>query len=310
VQNCSLCGHPAARVITVSEERLCIGDRFRYAVCGGCGLVQLIDKPADMERYYRNYSYHGTRPKAVTTRESGLYRKVSGFLLSMTERYVPADTGLRVLDVGCARGEYLARLRRAGFARLVGIEVSPEAVTNKVDPALNILCTSLERFDTDDCFDLITLNQVFEHFEDPSRMLEKLRSLLAPRGVVVMSFPNAASLARALFGRFWPGWDAPRHYFTFSPRNVRLLAQKGGMEVSRIRYVSRPSQFLGSLQYLSNRFARNKQGLETGWWRNAKLLDLLLFPPAYLLNLLRLGDMIEVHVRVASGKNDGPGQLP
>jgi SAM-dependent methyltransferase len=223
------------------------------------------------------------------------------------ERYVPADKKLRVLDVGCARGDYLAHLKRLGFTEIMGMEPSHEAVSNRCDDSIPMVCSSFEDFTTACLFDVITLNQVFEHFPNPLESLSKLRELLGKNGLLVMSFPNHFSLARALFGEFWPGYDAPRHYFCFNPRNVRMLAARCGLRVRKVRYISRPSQFLGSFQYIWNRFSSKKQRLEDGFFRTSPALDLVFFLPAYLLNALKLGDMIEVHLVKSSDEDSNKG---
>jgi SAM-dependent methyltransferase len=301
---CPLCDGSASRTITVHEQRFATGDAFLYAICGECGLVRLIDPPESMARYYTEYSYHVRRTKANDTRSrlKDFQQAVTGILMAPLERYVPEDTTLRVLDVGCARGDYLAYLKRLGFTEIMGMEPSQEAVSNCCDTSIPITCSSFHDFSTEVLFDVITLNQVFEHFPNPLEALAKLRELLAPNGLLVMSFPNHRSVARMLFGEFWPGYDAPRHYFCFCPKNVRMLAGRCGFRVGRIRYISRPSQFLGSFQYIWNRFSSSKQRLEEGFFRSSRVLDLLFFLPAYLLNFVKLGDMIEVHlVRDAEG---------
>jgi SAM-dependent methyltransferase len=218
-------------------------------------------------------------------------------LLRPLERYIPPATMCdhSILDVGCATGKFLDGLRRRGFHDLHGIEMSPEAVANKVHPSLDIRCASLEQYAADRTFDLVTLHHVFEHFEDPNASLAKLHSLLSDDGTLVMAFPNARSVARGVFGRFWPGWDAPRHYFTFSPKNLDILAQNHDMRITRTRYISRPSQFTGSMQYIQNELCGG--GRLEGFWRKSKLLDLSLFPATYALNAVRVGDMIEVHMK-------------
>jgi SAM-dependent methyltransferase len=296
---CPICGCPESRTITVRERRFALGSAFTYAVCRNCRLVRLLDPPPSMEPYYADYSYHrksasGT-PRSVSVAER-LYRFLAGWLMGPLDRYVPRDRTLRVLDVGCARGDYLARLKASGFCELRGLEPSREAVENRRDRDLRIDCASLDAFETSERFDVITLNQVFEHCGNPRESLLKLKGLLRPGGRLVMSFPNYRSVARWLFGGYWPGYDAPRHCFCFSSGAIRLLAQQCGMKVQRLRYISRPSQFLGGLQYLWNQCSRHKQRLEDGFFRNSRVLDLGLYPAAYLLNLLRLGDMVEVHL--------------
>lgn len=296
---CRLCGHVQMKTLVIPEQRLGLGTPFRYGVCRRCRLVQLLDPPPDMETYYRNYSYHRRGGHGERNFLAHAHEQLVGLLMRPMRRYVPPerDKQLAILDVGCARGQFLHELQQQGFNTLQGIEVSEEAVRNKIDESLNVECASLANWNGEGPFDLITLNQVFEHFEDPLRMLTKLRELLSKDGMLVMSFPNYNSLARWIFRSYWPGYDAPRHFFTYTPRNITALCLKSGLRVARVKYVSRPSQFLGSLQYMFNDFVRKKQPLETGFFRNAKLLDLMLFIPCYLLNIFHWGDMIEVYAK-------------
>jgi len=296
---CPICGGTEHRQIVVRENRFGLGDEFTYAICRHCRLVELVTVPRSMGRYYEGYSYHArnapkSRPAAGVF--DRVYRRLSALLMRPLERYRPRDRHLQVLDVGCANGAYLAELKKRGFRHLKGIEPSPRAVENRVDRDLDIVCTSMADFQTEERFDLVTLNQVFEHFDVPREMLLKLGALLAPGGKLVMSFPNYNSLARLMLGSLWPGYDAPRHYFTFNPGNARMLCEQCGLELNRVRYISRPSQFTGGFQYVWNRFSSRKQRLEDGFFRTSRVLDLLLYAPAYLLNVLKWGDMIELHI--------------
>lgn len=306
--NCMICGGTKHKSITLRENRLCIGDKFRYDVCRSCGLLTLVDKPNDMEKYYREYSYFQKERPRTRSIIDPAYLRISELLLRTMQRFSPSDSekNKALLDVGCARGQYLKTLKQRGFTDLQGIEISPEAVNNKADPTLDIQCASLEAFRTTKRFDIITLNQVFEHFHDPRAMLRRLRDLLTDEGALIMSFPNSASAARVIFGRYWPGHDAPRHYFTYSPKTIRMLAAQEHMSVIRIKHISRPSQFLGSFQYLYNEKTGSKISLENGFFRNSKFLDLAFVLPAYLVNASRIGDNIEVYLRREPRRNEPP----
>jgi 2-polyprenyl-3-methyl-5-hydroxy-6-metoxy-1,4-benzoquinol methylase len=289
----------------VREQRLALGGAFTYGVCERCDLVQLFTKPADMGQYYQHYSYH---PKAKGGKKTSVakrgivdraYGRITAFLLKPMQPFVPPKDRKEksILDVGCAKGGYLDKLRGLGFTDLHGIETSEEAVRNKAHPSLDIICSSLEDYRPRRKFDYVILNQVFEHFEDPNAMLAKLKGMLKDDGLLVMNFPNYVSFARRMFGARWPGYDAPRHYFTFSKKNLKLFAERHSMSIIRIRHISRPSQFTGSFQYIYNDKTGKKETLEGGRFRKSKLLDLMFFPPAYLLNILRSGDIIEIHLR-------------
>ena len=112
-----------------------------------------------------------------------------------------------------------------------------------------------------------------------------------------MNFPNFNSLARIIGGPFWPGYDAPRHYYVYNPKSFSALAHQVGLQIQKIRYISRPSQFLGTLQYVYNYLFKKKVRLEDGFFRNCGLFDFLLYALCYILNVVKLGDTIEVYIQ-------------
>ena len=294
---CYVCGSQRLAEFTVAEERMALGQEFTYARCRDCRLVQLCQAPMDMGNYYQGYSYHGQQAKPHSLPNA--YLPIADVLMRSMQRYVPpaeCDRDISILDVGCARGQYLSSLKSLGFHRLSGIEVSSDAVGSAVDPDLDIRCSSLEDFEPEQKYDLITLNHVLEHVAEPRQALIKLREMLSPSGRLVTSFPNYDSVARAVFRRFWPGYDAPRHYYTFAPGNIRRLADQAELDVKAIRYISRSSQFTGGQQYVWNHLTGCRDSLEGGYFRNSVTLDLAFYPMSVFLNRIRLGDMFEVHL--------------
>jgi 2-polyprenyl-3-methyl-5-hydroxy-6-metoxy-1,4-benzoquinol methylase len=63
-------------------------------------------------------------------------------------------------------------------------------------PAAIVVCSLFEEFEPAQRFDTIVLGHVLEHVEDPRLILARVRSWLAPAGVVCAAVPNAHSLHR------------------------------------------------------------------------------------------------------------------
>lgn len=122
----------------------------------------------------------------------------------------------RLLDVGCGTGEFLVRMRDAGW-EVVGIE--PDAASAEVarGKGLDVQHAGLDEARLDRAFDAITLNHVIEHLHDPRAALQRCRELLRAGGVVWIATPNIVSLGHERFGRDWFGLDPPRHLVLFSP---------------------------------------------------------------------------------------------
>jgi hypothetical protein len=93
-------------------------------------------------------------------------------------------------------------------------------------------------------------------------------------------------LAYWIFKKNWYQLDVPRHIIDYSNKNIKLILEKNGFKIKRIRYNSRPSQFVVSLYFA------------LGIKRRIKLLDyafnILFLPLTWFVNFLRMGDQIEV----------------
>ena len=104
------------------------------------------------------------------------------------ERYLPPP--VRLLDIGCGTGGNLAMLGRHGEA--VGVDTSPFAVEAAGDRSgLPVHLGSLPDALPPDLgrFDGVCLFDILEHLEDDHAALVRVRDLLVPRGLIVITVP-------------------------------------------------------------------------------------------------------------------------
>jgi SAM-dependent methyltransferase len=76
-------------------------------------------------------------------------------------------------------------------------------------------------------FDLVICEQVLEHVADPLRAATNLRELCAPGGRVVVSTPFLVRVHEL------PAFDM-RDYWRFTPRGLRTLLERGGLQVDEV----------------------------------------------------------------------------
>jgi predicted SAM-dependent methyltransferase len=135
-------------------------------------------------------------------------------------------------------------------------------------------------------FDIITMNHVLEHIDNPSETVKKINLLLKRNGVLIIGVPNTNSLAYTLFGKNWHQLDVPRHLFDYSDKNLKLLLKKNGFKIIKTRYNSRPNQFVVSLYFALG--IKKRTGIVN------RILEIIFLPLTWLVNFIQVGDQIEI----------------
>lgn len=151
-----------------------------------------------------------------------------------------------ILDVGCGTGMGFQTYRERG-CRVVGVDIDEEALAEAF-PRLDE--TYLHNVEADvwpqaftGAFDVIAFCDCLEHLVDPWAVLQSVRPLLTPRGVVVASIPNvrqARIVVKLLLGRweYQPGAGTVQrgHLRFFTRRTVIDMFNEAGYETPRFYF--------------------------------------------------------------------------
>lgn len=213
---------------------------FSYHRCAACGSLWLENRPTG-ERLLKAYStYHTHAEPEPPTRKKGLRAAlrstyirsrfvrptgaIDQLLVGCAKAIIPDNFGInrqfrfappapaRVLDYGCGSGEYLLWLEPLGYT-LYGAEYDPELLASVARRGIQIEnVATVAQQPWDGTFDHITLAHVLEHVPDPIGLLARLFGWLKPGGTLFLELPNADATGLAIFGRYWRGLEAPRHF--------------------------------------------------------------------------------------------------
>jgi|AGTN01.2.fsa_nt_gi Cyclopropane fatty acid synthase and related methyltransferases len=177
------------------------------------------------EDFYNVYDRHRTYVKAELRK-----KHIRDFTANIWQpgAFTP---GMRVLELGCGVGLFLAYLRAMKAGEAVGVEMDPKAKEFMPPDLAALVHTTtfddyLSRRDLGR-FDRIVMLDVFEHFSPAEGvdLLRRFRHLLSPGGKLIVRVPNMASP----WGMQYQYNDLTHKGF-YAPGNIRQLALAAGWE--------------------------------------------------------------------------------
>lgn len=124
---------------------------------------------------------------------------------------------LSLLDVGCWDGVTTAAYREVLGGAASGVEVYAEQAAHAEARGISVVSADLELAPLpwpDESFDVVVVNQVFEHLKNVWLPMAEVARVLKPGGHLVFSVPNLASLHNRVMLAF--GWQ-PSSIRTFGP---------------------------------------------------------------------------------------------
>lgn len=212
-------------------------NQFEYPIveCRACGLVYVNPRPTQnsMTIFYTN-KYHDNRD----TKE--FFDKYE-----IENSYLPTLSNERVLDIGCAQGDFLMYLKQKyPKISLYGVDYFSEKVNcQEINFTKKLL---FEIGYQDNFFDLITAWAVLEHVHTPSLYFAEISRILKKGGKFIFLVTNAESL----YGKRAYLEDIPRHLYHYSEKSLTNYAKKFGFSMN-VKYDDRiwDGRGLGSYYY-------------------------------------------------------------
>ena len=118
--------------------------------------------------------------------------------LAVYEWIAARVAGMRVIDMACGEG-YGSAVLASRAAAVTGVDANPEAHDHArlrySRQGLTFERGLIETHGQPGAFDAAVFLQTIEHVADPAGVLDHLRTLLAPDGVIYISTPNLLTLA-------------------------------------------------------------------------------------------------------------------
>ncbi len=281
--SCPVCGKAEYNTIFKSKDfRFQASDEsFNIVKCSKCDFIFLNPRPDQdtIEDFYppgfykNNYSLFY---KALHL----FYQLEQKSNVDFIKRHKPSG---KLLDVGCGPGNFISLMRQEGYD-VYGIEISKDAKGIIPDFLKSrVYEGNLEDIDfSANSFDIITMLQSLEHMHNLDKLMQSIRRILKPDGVLYISIPNAHFFEFSLFGPYCFHLDVPRHLYFFNKKTLKQFLFKNSFRritFSRINFYEMlctpASMYHSILNFLSDKNIKV-----------SNLLKSLIFIPAVLIRII------------------------
>ena len=234
-------------------------DGWRLVQCRETGFVFLPNPPA-YEALSEDHAWESTyeEERARRARQDLIFSALGRITFRLRLRLLPrrnpfaALTARRltrrraqgvatVVDIGCADAKFTLRVaddvaRRGHAASFIGIAVSKalaaqagRALAGRGGRAIEASAVGGVRQLPANSVAAVLMSSFLEHEARPLELLEAVRGVLEPDGVVILKVPNYASWNRLLRGARWCGFRYPDHVNYFTPKSLAMLANRAGL---------------------------------------------------------------------------------
>lgn len=235
--SCPVCLSKGPHAVILSHLDPFTGREYSLRECPGCGAAFSDPMMNPGPQWYA-----AAGPSWTPAKPSPL---PDWRLVELAEIRLQKQGPARLLEIGCADGQFLLAAARAGFT-VYGVDFDPAATGRARAAGLkNIITGSFEDFAASGPgkFDVIAFFQTLEHLASPHAFLKTAAELLNPGGTIVFDLPDAARPMPSGSGLI----DLPPHHLTrWRLDTVKVFLAGGGFTAESLRSVATYSLLQGA----------------------------------------------------------------
>jgi SAM-dependent methyltransferase len=219
IRNCPVClsdqkENLHSLTLTYGGEQWVVG-------CKDCGMVYASFFTVVNYDEESIYSVPGATGSGDRPQDAARMETISQFIEDLR-----ISKSASILDIGCAQGGLLRKLRERGFKNLNGIDPSKACATEAADRGLNVRHGTIS--DPDEKYDIVILSHVLEHLSDVRQSLRDVKRRINKSGLAYIEVPEATRYAE---------YNAPfldfnsEHINHFGESTLRLAIESSGLQV-------------------------------------------------------------------------------
>ncbi|WP_170958928.1 class I SAM-dependent methyltransferase [Magnetospirillum sp. 15-1] len=260
---CTICNFPLGDelIVITSPDRFELGCgipsagyRRTWRDCPNCGAAINVlppesrEKLAAIESSYYEIDFAGSdirqkydKVMSLPPQGSDNAGRVARMISTLESFPTTRDGSWRVLDIGAGTGVFLSGMLRASprIAEAMGVEPDPRAARHL--EALGLFTVINECFPIQrdiGRFDLVTLNKVIEHIDEPVAFLAEAARSLLPGGLLYVEVPDRLTTQRR------PGTDnilGALHRHLHGPESLARMVRAAGLVCLSVERIIEPS---------------------------------------------------------------------
>lgn len=223
-------------LVDVQDRLHNLPGNYRIVRCRTCELMRTNPRPtASTIGYYYPSNYGPYQIGSSVGEVSAAKPRWKQWLLRLLfdERHtlIPPMSPGRALEVGCASGQFLSKLRDAGW-EAEGIEYNAEAGERARAAGFPVHIGQIEHAPAPSKpYDLVVGWMVLEHVHDPIGALRNLHNWTRPGALLAISVPDCGSWEMSAFGTHWYALHVPNHLYHYTRDSLRKVLSQGGWEM-------------------------------------------------------------------------------
>lgn len=235
--NCYYCNSNDYTFFLKGEEDLTGKEgEFQYVKCKKCHLV--YQNPRIAIRQIKEF-YDGEYIAHRKKKDWGILTPLYEWAMTkhdrdkdkLVKKFIALNERTEVMDVGCAVGTFLLHINQKYKCHIGGVDFK-EGLDypgfEKIDFYEGLF---YEQDIKKERYDLVTMWHFLEHCYDPNQSLQMANKVLKKEGKLIIEVPRLDSFTFKLFGRKWPGIQAPQHTALYDKKKFIAMAEKNGFKV-------------------------------------------------------------------------------
>lgn len=237
ITHCYLCGRSTCSEFLIGEDDLTGKEgQFLYVKCDNCSLVYQNPRlvlSGIKEFYDSEYIAHRKKTNwgLLTPFYEWTMNKHDRDKERIVNRFVKVNNTTHILDVGCAVGTFLLHMNKKYGCKISGVDFKDGLAFPGFDRIDFHEGLFYEQNIASESIDLITMWHFFEHDYDPNQSLEMSKRILTKDGFLIIEVPRLDSLTYRLFGKKWPGVQAPQHTALYDRNSIIAMLEKHGFAI-------------------------------------------------------------------------------